>query len=109
MIGVAILRAARDKLTIENFLMSCRVLKRTVEDAVLAFLVERAASRGVPVIEGLYRPSKKNGLVADLYCEHGFIPGKPAGDTHVFVRSAKPPLPYPTWIRVIQTPATPPC
>jgi FkbH-like protein len=106
MIAVAMLRAAHDKMTVENLLMSCRVLKRTVEDAVLAFVVERAASRAAPVIEGLYRPSKKNGLVADLYRQHGFTPARQLGDTQVFVRSTEPPLPYPSWIHVIQPAAT---
>lgn len=105
MIAVATLEASEDKMTISNFLMSCRVLKRTIEDAVLAFLTERAASRGTPFIEGLYRPSKKNGLVAELYREHGFRDAGQTGDTQVFQRSTDPLLSYPTWIRL--TPASP--
>ena len=100
MIAVALLESSSDKMTIGSFLMSCRVLKRTVEDAVLAFVMERAASRGVQTIEGQYRPTKKNGLVADLYPEHGFKPAGMVGDTQVFVRRMQPPLRYPDWIRV---------
>ncbi len=100
MIAFAILEPEGDALAIGTFLMSCRVLKRTVEDAVLAFLIERAAARGVPEIRGLYRPTKKNGVVADLYPTHGFAAAGESGDTRTFVRSTGDLLEYPSWIRV---------
>ena len=49
--------------------MSCRVLNRTVEQAVFAFILEKAAGKKV---RGEYIPTEKNGLVQSLYKELGF-------------------------------------
>jgi predicted enzyme involved in methoxymalonyl-ACP biosynthesis len=49
--------------------MSCRVLNRTVEQAVFAWIVERAAGRE---IVGEYLPTAKNGLVREFYQSLGF-------------------------------------
>ena len=47
-------------LHIESWLMSCRVLNRTVEQAVFSFILEKA--NGKKII-GEYIPTEKNGLV----------------------------------------------
>jgi FkbH-like protein len=71
---------------IELWLMSCRVLKRDMEHAMLDALVERARSRGVETLIGVYLPSAKNGMVRDFYAGLGFEAGEndaslPAGST----------------------------
>ena len=53
-----------DALIIENWLMSCRVLNRTVEQAVFSFILKK--SHGKKII-GEYTPTEKNGLVRLLY------------------------------------------
>jgi FkbH-like protein len=58
-----------DSIYIESWLMSCRVLNRTVEQAVFAFILERAAGKKV---RGEYIPTEKNNLVRSLYKELGF-------------------------------------
>ncbi len=101
LIAFAILEGQGQTLTISSLLMSCRVLKRTAEDAVLAFLVERAHERGATEIAGRYRPTKKNGQVADFYPTHGFSSVEDeAGGVRVFCRSTAPPPVYPPWIRI---------
>jgi FkbH-like protein len=62
---------------IENFLMSCRVLGRTVEETLLNYIFDRAAAESVVTIEGAYIPTKKNAPFARFYLSHGF---SPAGD-----------------------------
>ena len=54
------------------WLMSCRVLKRDMEYAMLDALVESALSAGVKELVGYYYPTKKNHMVADLYEKFGF-------------------------------------
>jgi predicted enzyme involved in methoxymalonyl-ACP biosynthesis len=54
--------------------MSCRVLGRGVEHAMLNELVARAAARGIREIAGEYIPSARNGMVADLFARLGFAP-----------------------------------
>jgi len=62
---------------IDLWLMSCRVLKREMEWAMLDALVEQCQARGIRRIVGVYIPSKKNGMVAEHYTGLGF---SPAGD-----------------------------
>lgn len=59
-------------LRIELWLMSCRVLKRGMEYAMLNRLVEEAAKAGVTEIFGYYYPTKKNAMVKELYGDFGF-------------------------------------
>ncbi len=65
---------SEDTLLIDTWLMSCRVLGRQVEDAALDGLVR--ASRGIDArtLVGIYRPTTKNGMVADHYAKLGFEP-----------------------------------
>jgi len=57
---------------IDTWLMSCRVLGRTLEEAMLADLARRVRARGWGRIVGRYLPTERNGLVADLYERLGF-------------------------------------
>jgi predicted enzyme involved in methoxymalonyl-ACP biosynthesis len=52
--------------------MSCRVLKRQVEEETINEMVRRAISLGCSRIHGVYLPTKKNGMVQDLYARMGF-------------------------------------
>jgi FkbH-like protein len=77
MIGVVIAKArpaedgAREVL-IDSWLMSCRVLGRKVEEAMLRVLVERAAATGAARLRAHYRPTAKNGMVRGLLDRLGF-------------------------------------
>ncbi len=75
MIGVVICRAAGlDLWEIDTWLMSCRVLGRRVEEAMLTQIVEAARRRGIRRLLGSYLPTAKNGMVADHYTKLGFSP-----------------------------------
>ena len=65
-------------LLIDTWLMSCRVLGRQVEAAALEVIVGEAAKRGMSKIIGEYKPTPRNGLVADHFAKLGFAPV----DTH---------------------------
>jgi FkbH-like protein len=56
----------------DTWLMSCRVLGRKVEQAVLAEIVAAARARGIPRLVGVYRPTARNRLVEDHYEKLGF-------------------------------------
>ena len=58
---------------ISLWLMSCRVLGRGVEDACLNLVANAVQSRGGRRLVGEYRPTAKNGMVADLFSRLGFI------------------------------------
>ncbi len=57
---------------IDTLLMSCRVIGRTIETAMLHFLEGRAAARGASVIEGEFLPTAKNAPCREFYGQHGF-------------------------------------
>jgi FkbH-like protein len=54
------------------WLMSCRVLKRDVELAMLDALVEQARARGIATITGYYSRTPKNAMVEEHYQRLGF-------------------------------------
>ena len=52
--------------------MSCRVLKRDMEFAMMDGLVARAKKAGLKRIIGYYYPTAKNNMVRDFYDRMGF-------------------------------------
>jgi FkbH-like protein len=69
---VAVARDAEADARIDLWLMSCRVLGRKVEEAILADIAARARVLGAGRLIGEYIPTAKNALVADLYPRLGF-------------------------------------
>jgi FkbH-like protein len=72
LISVVVLRQDMNVMFVENWFMSCRVLKRGVELLVLDTIAASARSRGCDLIVGEYVPTKKNALVQDHYRNLGF-------------------------------------
>ncbi len=72
MISVIICRRDANVWLVDTWLMSCRVLGRRVEQAVLQELVSRARALGITRIIGTYRPTERNRLVEDHYAKLGF-------------------------------------
>lgn len=72
MISVVICTADGTDWVIDTWLMSCRVLHRRVEEAVLDALAASAMHRGIRRLVGLYVPTTRNGLVRDHYPRLGF-------------------------------------
>lgn len=60
------------KLDIILWLMSCRVLKRDMEFAMMDSLVEQCYKRGITQINGYYYRTAKNAMVKDFYDKQGF-------------------------------------
>ena len=72
MICVVICAREREDWRIDTWLMSCRVLGRRVEDAVLQEIVRNAKHRRIGRLLGIYVPTERNGLVKDHYPRLGF-------------------------------------
>jgi predicted enzyme involved in methoxymalonyl-ACP biosynthesis len=72
LVSVVIGRLEDRDLHVDLWLMSCRVLKRDMEVAMLDTLVGRAAARGASRIIGYYLRSAKNKMVEDHYPKLGF-------------------------------------
>jgi FkbH-like protein len=72
LISIVLGRRELDTLHIDLWLMSCRVLKRDMEVAMLDAVVERSVRAGIKHIVGYYLPTAKNGMVTDFYLTLGF-------------------------------------
>lgn len=59
-------------LFIENWLMSCRVLKRGMEEFVINKLVDLAKENGFSIIQEEYLKTSKNSMVENIYEKLGF-------------------------------------
>lgn len=70
--AVILEKQADNKLFIDTWFMSCRVLKRDVESYVLNAIVELAKQNGFSKIIGEYIPTPKNEMVRDHYKKLGF-------------------------------------
>ena len=75
-VGVVFLKAFGDELHIDTFLMSCRVIGRTVETAMLAHVDEIARKLGAKKLAGWFLPTKKNEPAVKIYSGHGFNAAK---------------------------------
>lgn len=71
-VTVAIGRPEGDALHMELWLMSCRVLKRDMEFALLDAIVHRCRANGITRITGYYYPTAKNAMVKNFYGILGF-------------------------------------
>ena len=65
-------QASVNRLFIDTWLMSCRVLKRNMENFVLNTMVKIGLEKGYTVLEGEYLLSAKNNMVKDHYKDLGF-------------------------------------
>jgi len=71
-VGFLMARIEADEVRIDSLLLSCRVIGRTVETAMLAHVCEHALEIGARRIRGRIVPTGKNVPVRDLYLRHGF-------------------------------------
>ncbi len=74
LISVVILQVQGEDLCIRDWLMSCRVLSRGVEQHVMNEIFRYAAKVGATQVIGFYFPTPKNEMVRELYRQFGFSP-----------------------------------
>lgn len=72
MISVVIADKRNEAWEIDTWLMSCRVLGRRMEEAVLAEIAAAARSEGATTLIGRFIPTEKNMMVAQHYAKLGF-------------------------------------
>ena len=73
--AVLLEKRPQNELFIDTWIMSCRVLKRGVENFLLNEMVSLAKREGFQWLTGEYIPTAKNGLVKDHYQKLGFAQG----------------------------------
>ena len=71
-VSVVIGKKNGEELDIDLWIMSCRVLKRDMEFAMMDTLVKKASENGIKSIKGFYYPTAKNMMVKNFYDLQGF-------------------------------------
>lgn len=71
-VGVVILNDSDERIEIDTFLLSCRVIGRLIEGAVLSYIAALSADRGAKELVGLFVPTDRNGPAATIYSDQGF-------------------------------------
>jgi FkbH-like protein len=84
LVGVAIVRYEERRAVLDTLLLSCRVLGRGVEDALLTSCLRRAQARGASSLTGLFRPTARNQVAAGFLAGQGFRQADDAGETWEF-------------------------
>lgn len=83
-IATVIVRKSGSDAIVDTWIMSCRVLGRRVEDLTVQLIVERARQLGCRRVVGRYAPTAKNGIVENLYPQHGFADAGHDGPTRLY-------------------------
>lgn len=102
LISIVIGEKAGETMKIDTWLMSCRVLKRQVEEVVLNELARLAKSKNCMRLEGLYLATAKNAMVRDFYCRMGFaliIGTETKGEFELWLEHFQP---VPTKIKIMR-------
>ena len=100
LISIVIGQKAGTTMKIDTWLMSCRVLKRQVEEEVLNELARLAKGRGCIRLEGVYLPTAKNEMVRDFYLRMGFALTRENGSAREFELELDKFQPLPTKIKM---------
>ena len=72
-VGLALASNQAGSCIIDSLLLSCRVIGRGIETALLAHLGDRARQLGATQLVGEFVPTTKNALCENFYPDHGFV------------------------------------
>jgi FkbH-like protein len=101
LIAVVVAECHAGFFEVDTWLMSCRVLKRQVEELVVNEMVRLASLRECTAVRGRYVASPKNGMVKDLYPRMGFQPTLETAEELRFALETKTFHPFRTHINVL--------
>ena len=91
LISAMIGRCSGETAEIELWIMSCRVFKRDMEQAMFDAFVAEAVRRGCRSIRGVWKRTAKNALVRELYEQMGFTVTEDGEEERRFALSLTPP------------------
>lgn len=98
--GVSIVEKGQEKWRIDSLLLSCRVIGRKVEDALLAYIMEQARMGGAKTLVGEFIPTKKNAPAKDFYRTRGFTQTSVTDGIEIWEYGLKEPVAYPQFLQV---------
>lgn len=72
LVAALIVDVSGDVPVIEEFTMSCRVMGRNIEHAIITDIEQKLLAEGYENLRGIYTPTEKNRPVAELYRNLGY-------------------------------------
>lgn len=99
-VGLSVVKQDREEWTLHLFLMSCRVLGRTVEQAFVDWIGARAAANGAKRLAAEFVPTAKNKPFAGFYASCGFTEGPAAGSVQRWAKAAEATGSLPDWLKI---------
>ena len=96
--GIISTRVEGQKMTIVDFILSCRVMGRKVEEAMLGVVINAALHEGIEQVEAIYLPTKKNKPCLDFFERSGMTSN---GDKRIFSWSGPENYPIPEQMRIL--------
>jgi FkbH-like protein len=106
-IGVVVLSPQGEELLIRDWLMSCEVLERGVEEHLMNLVVEEAQSRGCTRVSAEYIRTAENGMVSEFFGQFGFTMIGDDPDHTLWILPVSAYEPVPTWINTVEAVRTP--
>jgi FkbH-like protein len=100
LVGMAITSRSGDVCEIDSFMLSCRIIGRSVETALLSYVARQAASEGMRWLRGWYFPTRKNAPSKDFYQKHGFTIISQSDRQTLFEYDLSKELTWPQWVKL---------
>ena len=100
LVGAVLAHREADLLHIDNFLLSCRVFSRGIEQACLSTVLRHARDRGVSAVTADYRHTSRNAVVREFYPGYGFVLVRDDGATRTFRHDLGEIVPAPEHVRL---------
>ena len=94
--GILEIEAGDDGIMITDFILSCRVMGRKVEETMLSIAVTHARSLGLPRVVARYLPTERNRPCLQFFAQSGFR----REDSETFVWPTAEDYPTPDCIQV---------
>jgi FkbH-like protein len=105
LIGVVVLEPVAGRMLIRDWLMSCRVLARGVEQYLMNLVVEEARALHLRTVRGEYVRTAKNDMVREFFAQFGFVREGDGDDRAQWVLDVDSYQARETFIRPAQQPA----
>ncbi len=101
LVAAAVVRAEAEEWTIENFVMSCRVIGYGIEDVLLAHVAGDARAANAQRLSGAIVTLPKNAPARDFFARNRFLSEAAAGESQCWRRDLREDAPtMPQWISV---------
>ena len=103
LISVVVLQIDADTLYITDWLMSCRVLARGVEESLMNYVINTGRQRAIKKVCAEYIPTAKNAMVKEFFVRFGFEQTSNDNGRTTWAIDPKQYQPTTSFIREIQT------